>query len=74
MNFDRIFKIRYNIIKKNLFKIIVNSERCDEFYKQIFHDVDDEKIEIAIRFQIEYHRTTIEIESKNNKKMQNNSN
>ena len=74
MNFDRVFKIRYNIIKKNLFKIIVNSERCDEFYKQTFHDVDDEKIEIAIRFQIEYHRATIEIESKNNKKMQNDSN
>ena len=74
MNFDRVFKIRYNIIKKNLFKIIVNSERCDEFYKQTFHDVDDEKIEIAIRFQIEYHRAIIEIESENNKKMQNDSN
>ena len=74
MNFDRVFKTRYNIIKKNLLKIIVNSERCDEFYRQTFLDVDDEKIEIAIRFQIEYHRATIEIESKNNKKMQNDSN
>ena len=71
MNFDRVFKIRYNIIKKNLFKIIVNSKRCDEFYKQTFHDVDDEKIEIAIRFQIQYYRTIIEIELENNKKMQN---
>ena len=74
MNFDRIFKIRYNIIKENLFKIIVNSKRCDKFYKQTFHNVDDEKIEIAIRFQIEYYRAIIEIESKNNKKMQNDSN
>ena len=74
MNFDRVFKTRYNIIKENLFRIIVNSERCDEFYRQTFHDVDDEKIEIAIRFQIEYHRATIEVESENNKKMQNDSN
>ena len=74
MNFDRIFKSRYNDIKENLLKVIIDSKRCDEFYKQIFHDVDDEKIEIAIRFQIEYHRTIIEIESKNNKKMQNDSN
>ena len=74
MNFDRVFKTRYNIIKENLFRIIVNSERCDEFYRQTFHDVDDEKIEIAIRFQIEYHRAIIEIESENNKKMQNDSN
>ena len=74
MNFDRIFKVRYNIINKNLFKIIVNLKRCDKFYKQTFHNVDDEKIEIAIRFQIEYYWTIIEIELKNNKKMQNNSN
>ena len=62
MNFDRIFKSRYNDIKKNLFEIIIDSKRCDEFYKQIFHNLDDEKIEIAIRFQIEYHRVAIEIE------------
>ena len=73
MNFDRILRTRYNIIKKNLLKVIVNSKRCDEFYRQTFHDVDDEKIETAIRFQIEYHRATIEIESENNKKMQNDS-
>ena len=71
MSFDRVLRTRYSIIKKNLFKVIVNSERCDEFYRQAFHDVDDEKIETAIRFQIEYHRVAIEVESKNNREMQN---
>ena len=70
MGFDRILRSRYNDIRENLLRVTTDPKRCDEFYRQAFHDADDEKVEAAIRFHIEYHRRAIEAESENNKEVQ----